>query len=399
MLSRHSVNGADVESLIDCTKNLTKPQLISYLKQHFPEEYLLLAEQIELHDKVKEKLPLWAENACYVTRRSLEQCSSEATAKFKSSLIKGQVLIDLSAGLGVDDVAFSTVFKKVISIDADGDLNQLVRSNFNRLLIPNIERITTTAEAYLQQMDVVDAIFIDADRRPDGNTKVFTLADSTPDVLGLMPTLLKKSNTVMLKLSPMIDLTLLKKTFDGLYAIYVVSIKNEVKEVLALLSSTSQPFTTHAVELTENGSVNHTYTSIQTQTLVPPQEQGNYFYEPSNAIIKAGLTEAYAQFAQTNLVHKNSHYGTASHLVQNYFGRVFEVIHDGAFSKSSFNNYIQGAKLNKANVSARNFVTSVDEIRKTFKIKDGGDDYLFLTTDAAKNKLFWHCRKIANQDF
>lgn len=397
VINNDLLNDFDVENIINCTKKYSKTQLSQYLKNKFGTSYQLVAEQVELYEKLKYKLPFWSAAKCFVTRKSLEQCSSPALALFKGNIVSGDTLVDLSGGLGVDDVAFSKQFKEVISLDPDAELNELARYNFNRLLIKNISRIDSNAEDFVELItNPVDVFYIDADRRPASNAKVFTLEDSSPDVTGLMPLLLEKSRQVMLKLSPMIDLKLVTNTFKNCSCIYVVGVKNEVKEVLVLLDhKVPDEHVTYAVEVDGEGKVMHQFPFGK--VLAESNSQSGemaYFYEPSNMIIKAGLSVPYAVAAGTEVISRNSHYAVSSKLVNDYFGRSFLIVHHGVFSKSALKEYLKQQHISKANVSARNFVSTVEEIRQTFAVADGGEEYLFFTQDAARNKLFWHCRKV-----
>ena len=119
------------------------------LKKKFPDTYKLLAAQLTLYQKAKDKLPMFISKFCYLTSKSYEQSSSEALANFKASLYSGETLIDLTGGLGIDDIAFSKTFKKVISIDIDEELDMLTKINLKKLGISNIERITAKAEDFI----------------------------------------------------------------------------------------------------------------------------------------------------------------------------------------------------------------------------------------------------------
>lgn len=391
-----SLQQLDVENLLDCTKNYSKPQLLQYLKDNYGVDYTIVAAQLDLYEKARHKLPDWVSARCLFTRKSLEQSSSGALAAFKAGIISGHTLVDLSGGLGVDDVAFSRQFENVISIDADHDLNEIARFNFDRLGITNITRVDGRAEAYIKEIkDRIHAFYVDADRRPEEGKRVFTLEGASPDVVALMPELLEKSYMVFLKLSPMIDIKLLQKTFDRLLYVYVIGLKNEVKEVLAVLNKDAGNTYISAIEVDANGKKLQRFDS----SAMPGEEKLNsngahYFYEPSNMIIKAGLTVNYASHTGAKLVNKNSHYMISGELIKGYFGRTFSVVHHTPFSKSVVKKYLEEKGIRNANISARNFVTSVDEVRKTFRIGDGGEEYLFFTIDAAGNKLFWHCRKV-----
>jgi len=385
----------NIEMLNEYTKSYNKAQLIMFLRKHYGEHASFVAVQLALFDKAKKKLPSWAENGCFFTKKSLEQCSSIPLANFKSNIVNGNILVDLSAGLGVDDAAFSKKFNQIIGIDVDKDLNLLVSHNLEKLNIKNIIRVDATAEQFLNENKLdVDVFYIDADRRPSGLTKTYSLVDATPNVIELVPQLLKNGSEVLLKLSPMVDIAYLFKTFENIKSVYVVGIKNEVKEVLVLLNNKykTEPRQIAAFQVNEEGEVEFSFSFQSTQNVEPSKNETLYFYEPSNMIIKAGLSVDYALSLGLNTVSKNSHYATGR-FVNAYFGRSFKIIHQAEFNKSGIKQYLKNSGIKKANVSARNFVSTVDEIKKTFAIEDGGKDFLFFTQDASKNKLYWHCIK------
>ena len=385
----------NIEMLNEYTKSYNKTHLVLFLKKQYGPCTPFVAEQLEVIDKAKKKLPEWFSKGCFFTKKSLEQCSSLPLAKFKTLLVKGDVLIDLSAGLGVDDVAFAATFKQVVGVDTDEVLNTIVRHNFNQLNLKNVTRVDASAEMFLSDNKLnVDVFYIDADRRPSGSTKTFSLTDATPNVLEMVPLLLSNGSEVLLKLSPMVDIAYLLKTFNHIKQVFVVGFKNEVKEVLVLLNNQSKTDVNNikAVQVNEDGEVEFSFLPNKCEP-IPISSIGNqFFYEPSNMLIKAGLSGDYAKHCGLNLVAKNSHYATGG-FVDAYFGRCFHVIHHGNFNKAGLKQYLKQHQITKANISARNFVSSVEDIRKTFAIEDGGGDYLFFTQDAGKNKLFWHCRK------
>ena len=390
------IKNIPIEEIALYTKGYNKTKLIAYLKEKYGDLYPIVADQLLLLEKAKKKLPKWAEAGCLFTAKGLEQCSSQPLAMFKSSLITGQTLLDLSGGLGADDVSFSMVFNQVTSLDIDDNLNELVQLNLQKLNVKNVTRLTISAEEYLQEhIQPVDAIYIDADRRVNGNQKSALLGDASPDVVSLMPQLLRKADRIMLKLSPLIDITYLHQLFSNIEHIYVVGIQNEVKEVLVLLNnkvlSDKQQVT--AVQLATSGEVTHQISGKENLEVLDSTPGESWFYEPSNMVIKAGLSQALAKTNGLRLLAKNSHYMLGSQFIAGYFGRAFKVKHSMVFGKRALKDYLSRQKINKANVSARNFISTVDEIRKTFSIADGGEDYLFLTTNSDGEKVFYHCVK------
>lgn len=394
----------NIQHLLEYTKDYTLNHTIDYVKARYPECWRVVMEQITLHDKLVKKLPNWALAGCLVTTKSLEQCSSWPLAVFKSTLVEGDILVDLSAGLGVDDVAFSSKFNQVFSVDVNEALNDLVRYNLNQLQVSNVERYTIEAEEWLKQhQEAIDVYYMDADRRDTRQQKVYTLTDSTPNVFQLLPYLAKYGKQLLLKLSPMIDLSYVKQSLPGITHIYVVGYKNEVKEVLVLINlhqtsvSVEPPIV--AVEVDSLGQVLHQFYQKQTTNTPVHDDPTNcrFFYEPSVMIIKAGLSVDYAYHCGLTLSAKNSHYMFGHDWIPHYFGRAFEVVHFGQFSKSIFVAYCKQLQLSKANVSVRNFVLPVDQLRKQFNLAEGGDEYLFFTTNAQHQKVFWHTRKVSSQ--
>lgn len=386
----------DVENLIMLTKGYTQTGLINLLKQRFGKHHAIVANQLLLYNKAQKKLPHWVKQGCFFTPKSLEQCSSSALALFKSNIFFGNTIVDLCAGLGVDDVHFSEKFKHVISIDVDEELNELVNFNLIKLGVKNITRITNTAEVYLNTLtSKVDLIYLDADRRAETGTKSFSLTESSPNVIELMPVLLTRAQTVLLKLSPLIDITYLRNSFLNIRNIWVVGIHNEVKEILVELNAESKTTfaTIKAVSVSNDGDIEFSISNDSDFKNKSAKSDVKWFYEPSNMVIKAGLVDVLAAKNGLTTLSKNSHYMEGTHLVENYFGRSFRIVAKMPYSKSKVVAYLKYNDITKAHVSARNFVTTVAEIRKTFNLKDGGDSYLFFTVDSNKQKWFYQCVK------
>lgn len=396
----------NVDNLLHYTKNLAKVHQIEWVRKNFTEYSDLIAHQINVADKAKNKLPLWFKQSCLFTPKSLEQCSSPATAKYKAGLLSYEQVLDLSGGLGVDDVAFCQQnTKKVVSLDPDEALNQIAEFNFFRLGIHHIQRITSTAEAYLSQSPpTFDLVYIDADRRSAANKKIILLHESQPNIIALLPVIQSVSSKLMVKLSPIIDMEYLKRIFGNtLSQIHVVGIKQEVKEMLVLIdfSTQTQAPLIKAVQLDEEGNITNlfTETTLPDASITHPTEEAEeYFYEASAILIKSGLTAHYAKSVKLTLFKNSMAYMTGGRLIENYFGRSFKIIHHGNYTKRDVQSYLKTKGISKANVSMRNFPMSTDECKKQFRLVDGGDDYLFFYSTPSGEKFFWHVVK-PNQDF
>ena len=355
----------------------------------------LLIETVSSYKKALHKLPTLASKYCWLPAKSYEQASSELTAFYKSKLEKGNCILDLCGGLGVDDIAFAGQFKKVISLDADEELNEIVKWNFKKLNIYNIERISIFAEEYIKSNSVIfDMVYIDADRRPGGNLKTFRLEDCTPNIIQILPAVKQFTNKLLVKLSPLVDINYCKTVLQNIVEIHVIAVKNEVKEILLYLNFDIiiEPKIKAINIINKDFIQQFEYIKINNSEIANWVEP-LYFFEPNASIIKANLSANYAESLGLKMLADNSHFFVGQIMPTNFMGRTFKISYTNVFSKSYLTNYLKENKITKANISRRNFPINEAEIAKQFKIKDGGDDYLFFTQNNAGEKLFFHCRK------
>lgn len=353
-----------------------------------------LAEQLNIYPKAKHKIPAFVQKYCWFTQKSYEQASSQLSAGYKSKLVTGKSCLDLSGGLGVDAWAFSQKFNKVISLDPDTELNEMVRLNYEKLGIKNCDRIDSTAEKYLENCnEKFDLIYLDADRRISGK-RSFQINESSPNYELLAPKIGILSKNILLKLSPLTDIHYIIETLENIKTIIVISIQQEVKEILVLLEPGNlTSVNIEAVNIDENesqqsfsGSISQT---IETSAIDSPV----YLFEPAASIIKAGLSIAYANSLQLYQIAKNTAFYTGLSPIENFIGRQFKIKTYFEFSKSKFNEYVKLNQLYKTNITKRNFNLSVEELRKVFKLKEGGNDYLFFGTLHNGVKMVYHCVK------
>ena len=193
--------------------------------------------QIAGRQTAAEKIPSWKEieDIWYPKHLSLEQCSSEITARYKASLLQGESLTDLTAGFGIDCSFLADGFKSATYVERQKELCEIAAHNFPIL---NLNHITVRNEdgvAYLQTMSPVDCIFLDPARRNEHGGKTVAISDCEPDVAELEELLLSKANRVMVKLSPMLDLSLALKELRHTQEVHILSVNNECKELLLLL--------------------------------------------------------------------------------------------------------------------------------------------------------------------
>ncbi len=363
-------------------------------KNPFPEaEWADILNQISAKTKARLKLPTWfqTQNIVYPSKISIEQTSSEKTADYKSGLVSGEHLIDLTGGFGVDDFYFSKKIKTVIHCEIDSELSKTVSHNFDVLQVNNITCIQGDSTQVLQDSGTkYDWIYIDPSRRNETKGKVFMLKDCSPNVPELLDLYFSKSDNILIKTAPLLDISAGISELKNVKSIHVVALDNEVRELLWELSADYDgPIKVRTVNLTRTG-IQHFDFSYKSDYFAPLGLPQKYLYEPNSAIMKSGGFDAIAdQFALTKL-HKHSHLYTSGQLIP-FPGRVFSIIQSIAYDKNNIKNHIEKRQFN---ISVRNFPETAEAIRKKWKIKDGGSEYCFFTTDSDNRKIVLICAKI-----
>ena len=351
--------------------------------------------QIEGWQLAQHKLPQWAacEDVIYPPRISMEQCSSESTALYKASLACGERLTDLTGGFGIDCSYMSRNFAHATYIERNSLLCTIAQKNFATLGLRNIEIISGESEDILPQLPQNDWIFIDPARRDGDGRKVVALADCTPNVVALKEPLLSKSPRIMIKCSPMLDVTAACNELQSVTEIHIVATNNECKELLFIVERERRESpATHCVNITKCGTERFTFTADEeaTATVTYTSEIGGYLYEPNAAIQKGGCYRRLAQATGTRKLHPNSHLYTSDELVKEFPGRTFKVEEMLGFTKSDIKRV---SELKKANITTRNHPDSVQALRKRLKLADGGDKYIFATTLADGHRALILCSK------
>ena len=365
-----------------------------------------LVWQIKARQKAKIKLPEWFahEDVIFPKMLSVEQASSEITAKFKANLVKGETLIDLTGGMGVDMAYMSKNFKKAIYIERIPELLEITEYNFKVLGIENVEFIAPQPPEGELKLDSKAPpsgagglwIYLDPHRRDDTGKKVVSLQDCEPNILTIKDLLFSITENILLKASPMLDINLAVVELQNVVNIYVVAVENEVKEILFHLQKGYQEEAQyHAVNLP-----NDRFTfkkSEEKNALIKMGSPQQYLYEPNAAILKAGGFRIIAQRFDLQKIAPHSHLYTSADLVNNFQGRIFKIEGVCKLDKKEISKYLSE---NKANITIRNFPLSVKQIREKLKLSEGGDIYLFATTDAGNQKIIIVCKKVlsSNED-
>ena len=393
-------------------------------------------DQIVGRQTAGKKLPSWAEREgiVYPPHLSMEQCSSEQTARYKmklsspnshlsSKLSHPSSLTDLTGGFGVDFSFMSRGFEKAVYVERQEHLCEIARHNFALLGMENAEVVCGDSVEYLKTMPPVSVIYLDPARRNEHGGKTYAISDCTPDVIELKDLLLQKAERVIVKLSPMLDW---HKAVDDLGSavseVHIVSVDNECKELLLVMQSAEEGksdgvkivcvnneeefvFRSEDDSIVSNPSTNSSsivapplegvgrlLVNSSTCQLVNSSTESPFLYEPNASIMKAGCFSAIEQMFGVRQLERNSHLFVADTLIADFPGRKFRIRAVTTLNKKDIKKALDG--IAKANISVRNFPMSVDQLRKRLKIKEGGSDYIFATTLMDKSHILLLCSRL-----
>ena len=348
------------------------------------------------------KLPSWAahEQLLYPQQLSMEQCSSEQTARYKQQLVQrlcGQTqnegrLVDLTGGLGVDFSFMAQGFRQAYYVEQQVELCALANYNFPLLGLSSAQIICGDGTTFLQSMaDQAMVIFLDPARRDAAGSKTYAIEDCTPDVALLSDELVNKAQWVVVKLSPMLDWHAAVAQLKHVCEVHIVGVGGECKELLLVMQQhrDEQPLQLYAVN---DGKV-FTCSAEEAQQRTPLLQTStfDYLFEPHASLMKAGCFGALSARYGVKGLATNTHLFAAMMPVNDFPGRQFRVLAVTPFSKKSLRSALHG--IEKANLAVRNFPLSVVELRKRLKLKEGGEHYLFATTIGTMHALII-CKKI-----
>ena len=349
-------------------------------------------QQIAGWQTARKKLPSWAviEGLIYPPHLNMEQCSSEQTAIYKKSILpvlsKKGTFVDLTGGFGVDFSWMSSAFDRRIYVERNADLCEVARHNFS-LLGLEAEVVCEDAEVYLRRMEHADVIFLDPARRDQHGGRTYGIADCTPNVIELLPLLMEKADSIILKLSPMLDWRKAVDDLKGVSEVHIVSVDNECKELVLVVRS--HPSDTFRLVCVNDGA-------WEVPTVEASYEQKEmeaiYLYEPNASIMKAGCFKEVEQAFDVQQLAANSHLFVSEQKVADFPGRQFVIEAATSMNKQELKAHI--GQMERANVAVRNFPLTAEQLRKKLKLKDGGDMYIFGTTLSNGAHQLYICRKI-----
>ena len=368
---------------------------LAFLGKKNPEVDMAYAlDQIAGRQKARVKIPSWAsiDGIVYPPHISMEQCSSEQTARYKARIAgNGEKIVDLTAGFGVDMAFMSAGFKQAVHVEMQPQLCAISSENYKHLGLNHVQVVCNDGVGYLHQMEHADLIFIDPARRDQHGARTYGIADCTPNVLEIIDEMLQKADRVMIKLSPMLDWQKTVADVGNVSQVHIVSVGNECKELLLEVKKGKDE---KVKVFCVNDDQVFSYEIGETHSFTPsPLHSFTFLYEPNASVMKAGCFNLISHRFGITQPDANSHLFLSDKLVEGFPGRGFVIERVSTMNKRELKEALAG--IDKANVAVRNFPLSVADLRKRLKLKDGGDVYIFATTDAKKGHLVMVCRKIS----
>ncbi|MEB2774946.1 class I SAM-dependent methyltransferase [Algoriphagus sp. D3-2-R+10] len=348
-------------------------------------------QQISTRQKAAKKLPSWSSNPqlIFPASISLEQSSSEQTAEFKARDRNGKLMIDLTGGFGVDSYFLSKNFEKAIYCEQQEELAEIATHNLEILAPSKFTRVKGDGLEFLAQTKQhFDLIYADPARRGKGNQKLYKLEDCEPDVVSSWEMMKSKADSILLKVSPMLDISQAISELPDIQKVQVISVRNEVKELL-LHWSKNPVASTLSIEAIDLGIK-------ETNFLFDPSEEEGitskfgkvekYLIEPFSAVLKAGAFKIFGKRYSLAKLDPNTHLYTSSEVPKEIPARIFQVIQEVQPKKAEIKKLFPSGKVN---VITRNYATGSEVLKKKLGVKDGGEDFLIGTKTQSGFKVFW----------
>ncbi len=384
------------EEVLAFIDNNIKEDPYKLLLQNSPFEHVsmkFLVRQIQGRKVAATKFPFLLDHKTFIypPKVSLEQASSEKIANYKADLIEGKSFADLTGGMGIDSYLLGRKFQECHYVEPNNDLFESTIKNFKVLDYIQCKGTNNTAEEFLKaNKKQFDWVYIDPSRRIEGNRKT-SITNYEPNIVALKDQLLSAGKNVMIKLSPMQDISECISVLEQIEYVWVISIKNDVKELLLQLGNNKNNNPQiNVVDLDKQSS------SYQAQYLerivnVDCSTTKKYIYQPAAALVKSELHNRNAASLGFEKLHPNTQLYTSDNLVQSYFGRVFEVRAVVSSNRKELRKHLPNMK---ANVIAKNYPLSPQELISKLKIKEGGEDYLLAFTDVSSKKVLTVCDRL-----
>ena len=374
------------------------------------EEWRWMLQQVEGRQRTHDKLPTFAqiEDWWYPIRLSCEQCSSEATAQYKAKIVrslgenhktigeKQDILIDLTGGYGVDTYFLSEQTTQAHYVERNEELCRIAQHNFQIANKP-IHVHNTSTEDFLAQYSMAGSVssdvkkevvvYLDPARRDAHGGKVFRIEDCEPDVIKILPSLRAISNTILIKFSPMLDITSALQSLGNEWDVHVVALHNEVKEIIFVTGNNR----IHAVNILHEGNDQFSFTRSEEKSALCAMADCicEYIYEPNAAIIKAGAFRLVSERYQLHKLDQNTHLYTANQLIEDFPGRVWQVVAQPIKNQRD----IATLGIQRAAILTRNYPLTPEQLRKKFKLQES-DSYFLIGARIANKPILLLTKRV-----
>jgi precorrin-6B methylase 2 len=369
--------------------NSSSEDIVMREKNLNPQERRVLASLLQLYKKAKEKLPEYVIKHAALNEKSYEQATSSAVAHFRSTLIKANRLLNLSGGIGADDLELSKTCTHITSVDVDNEVHNLAIYNSVLFKTDNVTRVNAYAEDFIKDCPKFDVIYIDPDRRSK-KERTLLLEEASPNIVELQDQLLNIANEVYIKLSPLTDLSEIKSKLKFCQSIWVVALENEVKEVLVKLSRTTNSVNTYAVMICSD----NTYVVTEDELpLTKLENKTEIFIEPTAALIKSGLADHFFLTNNFLKVGRNAAFYIGNATATLLPGRAFVIVKKMVYKPKLLKQYFYENGITYGHFKKRDFPLDVNQLKQKHKLKDGGNDYFFFYTDLNKTLQVVHAQK------
>lgn len=346
-------------------------------KSPFPEVSMQqIVQQIKGKKTAEKKFPfLLKEGIVFPPNLNLEQASSQSTAEYKAQNLSGKSFLDLTCGFGIDAYFMSQNFAEVTLIEQNPELISIVENNW-KILDRKASFINESLERFLENnQQRFDVIYLDPARRDLQNKKKFLLEDLSPNLLEIENSLSSISDKIIVKLSPLIDISYLISELKNITEIQIIAVRNEVKELLLIIDNQEKREKNKDVKIRctnlESGEQEFSFNFNDEKSANSEfSESLNFLYIPNNSILKAGAFNIISDKFGLKKLHPNSHFYTSEHKIENFTGRILQI------EKIEAKDLKKGEKYN---IVCKNYPLKPEEIRKKYKLTDGGNQYLIFT--------------------
>ncbi len=382
----------DIKSFI--LKNILSSTSELMLKYGKDKNLKFAISQIAARQKIKDKLPTLYNNLDFVFPDTipLEQASSEITAEYKSNIIRFESSCDLTGGMGIDSYYISKKSKHHIYIEQNQHLERIFSSNIKTLGLSNVESINVNSLDYILKCeDLPDFIYLDPARRGAAGQKTYFLEDTEPNPIAVLDIVHDKFTYILIKTSPMLDISRAISQLKYVKEVHIVSVKNECKELLFLLERKYTGSIRFVTVNFGNSNNKQTVEFVDNEGILEFSSPKTYLYEANTSISKLGFWKSFGYRYNLSALDSNTHLFTSNEIINNFPGRSFHILNITKISKKEISKLIPDKK---ANISIKNVPISIDDFKKKTALKEGGDIYIFVAKAKDLGNVCLMCKKL-----